>query len=61
MKNVWILYQHEYDEKHKKFFMSKSYDDIMKYIKSFDNVQEINFFHYVSNEIYFDIHLGEEI
>lgn len=59
MNNYWIL--HQYSEKNNKYFCSLSYDDIMEYINSFDNVERVEEFMYKSNDIYFKIHIGEVI
>lgn len=53
----WIL--HQFDEKHDKYFYANSYDDIIKYMESFDNLKQLSEFIYKSNDIMFKIHIGE--
>ena len=57
MQNTWVL--HQYNDKYHKFFTTTSYDDIMQYISSFENVKYVEEFHYISNDIHFKIHIGE--
>lgn len=60
MSNMWIL--HQFDEKkNNKYMCSLSYDDIMSYIMSYDDVHIVEEFHYVSHDIHFKIHIGEVI
>lgn len=58
---MFILIQKSRIDDHKKYLVSESYDDIIKYIYLFDNIERIDEYHFKNKVLYFMIKLGEVI
>lgn len=59
---MWVLIQTNKDKSRTKYLVSKSYDAIIDYIHNFSRIKKYSDYKFVSSdEIYFDIRLGDEI
>ena len=57
---MFVLIQNDL-EGHEKYIMSKSYNDLIDYINTFENVKKLNDYNFMSNQLFFMIKLGEVI
>lgn len=58
---MFVLIQRSRIDDHKKYLVSESYDDIVKYIYLFDNIKKIDDYHFKNEVLYFMIKLSEVI
>lgn len=58
---MFVLIQRSRIDDKRKYLVSYSYDDILKYIYLFDNIKMIDDYHFKNEELYFVIKLSEVI
>lgn len=58
---MFVLIQKSRIDDHKKYLVSSSYDEIIKYIYLFDDIKKLDDYHYRNNYLYFVIKLSEVI